>query len=208
LSTLQATLSSLLRRQQRDLEIATRIAPAPTLRSEQRNALDALSLRVDGLAGLRRAFDAASTTPAQLSFVADRLVTSDVIWRDFFQEQVQAQLALDGAHGARAPSSTFLAEPDLATSDSMAALLDRLRHRSAQTGPTLKLGSSGPAVSAWQSQLNRWLRRSGHARLAVTGRYDNATEQGTVRLQQSEGITADGVVGPVTRAALTKALAS
>lgn len=207
MASLRSAISGLLRRQRRDFEAAAAISPAPRLRGEQQNALDALGLRVDGLAALQHALRQSSVTSPQLAAAAERLVTSDVIWHDFFQRLVQAQLAREGARGVRALSSTFLTNPELVAPDSFAALLHRLRHPPAPTGATLKLGTSGHPVSAWQRELNRWLARSGQPRLAVTGTYDAATQRATVRLQQATHITPDGVVGPVTRAALTKALA-
>lgn len=206
-ASLESALTSLARRQQRELTAIAALSPAPTLRHEQQSALDALRLRVAGLNGLLQALQSRSATAAELSAAADRLVTSDVVWRDVFQREAQAQLARDSADHLRAPSSTFLSDPDLAAAESMTSLLSRLQHPVERTNTLLKLGVSGPAVSAWQRQLNRWLVRSKQLQLAVTGIYDPATEQATIRLQQTEHITADGVVGPTTRAALAKALA-
>lgn len=54
--------------------------------------------------------------------------------------------------------------------------------------PTIRLGSSGPAVSAWQAFLG----------LPATGSFDEATHAATQAWQAAHGLTADGVVGPLT----------
>jgi peptidoglycan hydrolase-like protein with peptidoglycan-binding domain len=59
---------------------------------------------------------------------------------------------------------------------------------------TLRNGSSGEAVKALQAQLNQ-KRSTG---LVVDGLFGAATESAVRAFQQHAGITADGVVGPVT----------
>jgi hypothetical protein len=210
---LNSALRQLVQRQERDTAEASAIPAAPRLRSEHAQALDALQLRVSGLTGLLKGFLRAETPAgkkdwaAELSTEADRLVTSDVIWRDLFQTQAQAQLMRDGANGAQAPSSIFLANHDLAGAQSMADVLARLRPRAAQTAVTAKLGDTGIQVSAWQLQLNKWLaRQPGQQPLSVTGIFDQPTATATVQFQTAVHITPDGIAGPATRAALTKAL--
>jgi peptidoglycan hydrolase-like protein with peptidoglycan-binding domain len=47
----------------------------------------------------------------------------------------------------------------------------------------------------------------GQTPLATSGTFDTRTETATKALQQLAGITADGIVGPATRQALTRAVA-
>ena len=64
----------------------------------------------------------------------------------------------------------------------------------------LSEGSSGPAVLALQqrlSSLGYWLG-------TPDGTFGEATEQAVYALQKAAGIERDGIVGPVTEAALTK----
>lgn len=65
--------------------------------------------------------------------------------------------------------------------------------------PVVKSGDSGPAVQSLQATLNQ---RHG-AKLAVDGQFGPATRDAVVKFQQSKNLTADGVVGVQTWAALT-----
>jgi peptidoglycan hydrolase-like protein with peptidoglycan-binding domain len=63
----------------------------------------------------------------------------------------------------------------------------------------LELGGSGPAVIALQTRLSRlgyWLGRA-------DGTFGLTTQQAVYALQKAAGLTADGVYGPKTAAALT-----
>jgi peptidoglycan L-alanyl-D-glutamate endopeptidase CwlK len=62
----------------------------------------------------------------------------------------------------------------------------------------LKLGSSGPAVAALQQAL----RDHGFPPGAIDGDFGPGTAAAVVAFQRSEGLVADGVVGPRTAAAL------
>ncbi len=79
----------------------------------------------------------------------------------------------------------------------------------ATTGPVLKLGDTGPAVTSWQIQLNAWLKATGSTQTPLTpdGNFGASTQTTTQALQTSAGLTPDGIVGPSTRQALHTALA-
>ncbi|MFD1044658.1 peptidoglycan-binding protein, partial [Kibdelosporangium lantanae] len=68
------------------------------------------------------------------------------------------------------------------------------------TRPTLKRGSTGPAVRDLQTRLNTSYPAYSH--LAVDGTYGPATEQVVKEFQRRSGLTVDGVVGPHTWARL------
>ena len=59
----------------------------------------------------------------------------------------------------------------------------------------LRLGSTGPAVVALQQRL----------RLAASGRFDAATRAAVIAFQAVHRLSPDGVVGPLTQAALRAA---
>lgn len=61
-----------------------------------------------------------------------------------------------------------------------------------------RLGSSGAEVSAIQKTLKEW----GLFNAEVTGYYGTATQSAVKRFQKIRGLTADGVAGPATLAAL------
>jgi peptidoglycan hydrolase-like protein with peptidoglycan-binding domain len=73
---------------------------------------------------------------------------------------------------------------------------------------SLMRGNRGPDVCRWQERLNDWIRleRRELERLEVDGVFGPSTEEATLALQRSKGLTADGIVGPKTRRGLKKAL--
>lgn len=66
---------------------------------------------------------------------------------------------------------------------------------------TLKVGSKGAQVTALQSALNSLGFNAG----AADGIFGNGTKAAVVAFQASKGLTADGIVGPATGAALSAA---
>lgn len=74
----------------------------------------------------------------------------------------------------------------------------------ASASATLRRGSAGPAVTAWQRRLNSVL----NARLATDGIFGPSTYAATVRFQRAAGLGPHGlgVVGPRSRAAMTSRL--
>ena len=66
------------------------------------------------------------------------------------------------------------------------------------TGPELKLGSSGAPVKVLQQRLN-----AHGAKLSVDGVFGPNTLASVVAFQKAHNLTPDGVVGPLTWAALT-----
>lgn len=61
------------------------------------------------------------------------------------------------------------------------------------TGPTIRQGSSGSAVSTLQSLLN-----SHGYHLTVDGKFGPATKAAVMAFQAAQGIGVDGIVGPIT----------
>lgn len=66
----------------------------------------------------------------------------------------------------------------------------------------LRRGDSGAAVATWQWRLVQALGRQ----LAVDEKFGPMTEQATKDFQRHHGLTADGIVGRNTRAAMVRAL--
>ena len=63
---------------------------------------------------------------------------------------------------------------------------------------TLAWGSSGEEVRLAQSKLKQW----GYLDGSVDGVFDQGTYNAVIKFQKSNGLTADGVIGPQTRSAL------
>lgn len=72
------------------------------------------------------------------------------------------------------------------------------------TGRLLRSGLSGADVREWQRIINIAVRldRLDHPRIAQDGEFGPRTRSATIALQRTVKVTADGVVGPVTRKAL------
>jgi peptidoglycan hydrolase-like protein with peptidoglycan-binding domain len=69
------------------------------------------------------------------------------------------------------------------------------------TGP-LQLNSTGDRVSQLQRQLQTLRYYNG----SISGFFDDQTQAAVIRFQQDSNLTADGIVGPATDAALTAAI--
>ena len=71
----------------------------------------------------------------------------------------------------------------------------------------LRRGDNGPAVRTLQSTLKRWYPGTEPFRsLVADGDFGPATEEAVMEFQRRAGLTADGIAGPQTLAALTLVL--
>ena len=76
------------------------------------------------------------------------------------------------------------------------------------TRPTLRRGSTGPAVVELQRRLNGWIATSRAVpRLAQDGIFGPRTDAAVRAYQRARGLAVDGIVGPRTWAALVGARA-
>jgi hypothetical protein len=193
-----------------DRDRARQLRPPAGLRNEYVQALAALDYRARGLQGLHDALGsgrgstnlAAAATLVVVAAPIDRLVTSDVVWHDLVQQPTIAALKRIRLPPSMAPASRFVTDLNISAPSSVAALLVP---QSART-PPLSLGATGPAVVAWQKQLNQWLNHTHAPRIVADGTFGPATQTATETLQRAARLTPDGVVGPQTRQALSTAL--
>ncbi|MGH3073099.1 MAG: CARDB domain-containing protein [Gaiellaceae bacterium] len=137
----QKQLRSLTQRQQIGIDDARRLDPPGPLRASHEEAIEALTFRLDGLAGLAEAFrrtqgskDAAAAG-ALLASQAERLVASDVVWDDLFKQPAVATLRTEDISGVEVPDSNFVQTPDLSSTRSMVAIWERI-NGSAASGST------------------------------------------------------------------------
>ena len=68
--------------------------------------------------------------------------------------------------------------------------------------PTLRRGSRGASVADLQRRLDAWLRARTGGRVAVDSMFGSLTDAAVRAFQQASGLAADGIVGPLTWAAL------
>ncbi len=138
---LQKQLTGLVQQQEIGVDEAGKLDPPGPLLDSHEQAVEALTFRVDGLAGLTEAFrrtqgskDAAAAG-ALLASQAERLVASDVVWDDLFKEPGVAVLRTEEISGVEVPDSNFVQTPDLASTRSMVPIWERI-NGSAASGST------------------------------------------------------------------------
>jgi len=151
LGALETQLSGLARQQQQLVDQANNIRPPGPLRAIHDHSVEALQLRTSGLAGLAVAFRDTATVKdvqaagATLASQADRFIASDVVWDDLFRAPAKSVLQHEGVSQVQVPDSNFVSNRDLASSRTMASIVQRIRGASA--GPT-KGGLHGMALEA------------------------------------------------------------
>jgi hypothetical protein len=121
-------------------------APGP-LHNAHEGAIEALQFRVNGIRGLRTAFqetaDAqeASEAGARLSAQASRLLASDVIWSDAFKVQAEAVLQSEEIQ-LEVPASEFIVEDELTTPSAFAQIWQRIQGAAGDGTPSGLHGNS------------------------------------------------------------------
>ena len=131
-SDVENELSGLARQQEQIAAAARGLNPPGRLRAEDAHMLDSLDLRTNGLRGMTDAFRSTASSKnatiagGELAVQMQRLIASDVIWADLFQEPTKSELQRLGVTGVNVPDSKFLANPDIATTASMKSLWQRI----------------------------------------------------------------------------------
>jgi hypothetical protein len=128
---LQARLDGLRQQEAQLVARAQQIDTPGTLREQQESFVEALQFRVSGLAGLAKALATIKGTNTAragrlLAQQSDRLVASDVVYQDLFKSGSQHVLERAGILGVPVPDSTFLKDPELASSRSWSLIVQRL----------------------------------------------------------------------------------
>ena len=207
----RSKLEPLVKQAQAQLAAAQALKPPAGLQSQHGQALAALAFRLTGLKGLQAALGHPSPSRGNAALTAslaneiNRLVTSDVIWRDLFLQPAGAALRQLRLPASLAPQSVFVANTNLASPQAIASLV---QPQAPAAAPVLRLGSTGAAVTAWQKKLNRWLSLKHLTAVTADGAFGPGTQSATESLQRAAALSPDGVVGPATRKALATALAS
>jgi hypothetical protein len=110
-------------------------------------------------------------------------------------------LALAGVFSSSKPKPAVTTIPTLPTTAPTTTALPAATVPAPTT--TLKPGDTGPQVK----RLQRALAHLGYSVGKVDGDYGTATKTAVAQFQTASHLTADGIFGPATRAALVKALA-
>jgi hypothetical protein len=141
---LNTKLSGLAQQEQQDVAAVRAMGPPGTLRLQHQHAIEALEFRVSGLRGLADAFSQASRSPKNvtgnallLAGQAERLVSGDVVWDDLFKDPAIEELRRQSITGVAVPDSSFVPNPDYASTRFWEAILQRLQ------GSATSGGSSG-----------------------------------------------------------------
>jgi hypothetical protein len=129
------TLTGIAQQEQQNVAQAQKLDPPGPLRPVNQQLIEALRLRVSGVQGMAAALQKLSgskskTTAGDASVLAaqgDRLLASDVVWSDLFQQPARAQELKDGVTGAPPPDSVFVQNRSLMSEASMTPFLQRLQ---------------------------------------------------------------------------------
>jgi hypothetical protein len=153
-SELEAKIRGFAATQQQQADQASSVnAPGP-LHTEHAHAIEVLELRASGLSRLADAFAQTATSKdasAAGSLLADQmrlLVASDVNWDFYFRDASKRVLQDEGVTDVNVPDSTFVANPDLASSQAMESVWRRIHGTATTSTPAGDHGSALVSVTA------------------------------------------------------------
>jgi hypothetical protein len=153
-AALEEKIRGLAAQMQQLVDQAEGIRPPGPLRSEHDHLIEVLQLRQ---AGLSRFADALAQTATShdatqagqvLATQARLLVASDVNWDFYFRDASKMVLQQQNVTGVNVPDSTIVANPDLASSQAMATVWQRLHGASTGGSPGGNHGSALVSTSA------------------------------------------------------------
>ena len=154
---LDAKLGGYVQTAENQVQRAQGLDPPGPLFDAHQGAVEALEFRVNGMRGLRTAFQqTANATDATevgqtLSTHTARLLASDVIWADAFKATAESVLEEESVDGVDAPASEFVTADDVTTASSLAAIWKRIQGASTGGTPTGLHGNQITYVKALPS---------------------------------------------------------
>jgi hypothetical protein len=154
---LDARLGGYVQTADNQVQRADDLNPPGPMVGPNTGAIEALQYRANGLRGLQAAFkDTADETDASaaggvLLAQTQRLLASDIIWTDSFQQPAEAVLQDEGIEGLDVPSSEFVTADDLISQSSLAAIWQRVQGASTGGTPTGLHGNQIAYVKALPS---------------------------------------------------------
>lgn len=142
-----------LAQQEQQLLAAMQVVKVPKeLLDEHQMLLEALQLRVAGLAGIATVFHDnpvpkdRTAVANSLAVASQRLVAADVVWADLFKSAADTELQRQGIAGVTVPASNLLAGNDLGSSRTWTPILQRIS--GASTGGATATGLHGMGLVA------------------------------------------------------------
>lgn len=153
-AALESRIRGLAATQQQQADQARAIGPPGALHAEHDHLIEVLQLRASGLSRLADAFaqTRTATDPTQsgrlLAGQARLLVASDVNWDFYFRDASKRVLQDQHVTDVNVPDSTFIPNPDLASSQAMANVWQRIHGAAAPVNPGGNHGSALVSVTA------------------------------------------------------------
>ena len=154
---LDAKLGGYAQTADNQVERAQDLDPPGPMVGPNTGAVESLQYRANGLRGLQAAFKEtidetdASVAGGVLLAQTQRLLASDIIWTDSFQQPAEAVLEDEGIEGLDVPSSEFVTADDLISQSSLAAIWQRIQGASTGGTPTGLHGNQIAYVKALPS---------------------------------------------------------
>jgi hypothetical protein len=151
---LESKIRGLAAQESQEANQAGSIDPPGPLRREHAHLIEILQLRQSALGRLADAFrNTATSHDANISgrTLAEQvrlLVASDVNWDFYFKEQTVNELKKQGVTGVNVPDSTVVANPDLASTQAMATVWQRIHGAATGGTPGGNHGSALVSVTA------------------------------------------------------------
>src|SRR5438093_8957216 len=154
-SALESKVTALAAREQQDVARARDLNPPGPLRVEHDHLIEVLQLRASALSRLADAFRQTATAKDATTsgrLIADQarlLVASDVNWDFYFKEPTQGELERQGIRDiGGVPDSNIFPNPDLASTQAMTVVWQRVHGAATGGTPGGKHGSALVSVTA------------------------------------------------------------
>jgi hypothetical protein len=151
---LESKISGLAAQEQQEVSQAKSIDPPGSLRTEHAHLIEALQLRASALGRLADAFHKTATArdaTASGRLLAEQirlLVASDVNWDFYFKEPTIQELKSQDVQGVNVPDSNVIANADLASTQAMTTLWQRVHGAATGGTPGGNHGSALVSVTA------------------------------------------------------------
>jgi hypothetical protein len=151
---LESKLNGLAAQEQQEANRAKSIDPPGRLRAEHAHLIEVLQLRASALSRLADAFHRTATATnatksgGLLAEQARLLVASDVNWEFYFKEPAIRELQSQNVTGVEVPDSKMIQNPDLASTQAMANVWQRVHGAATGGTPGGNHGSALVSVTA------------------------------------------------------------